>query len=256
MPRTTAPETGREPGREPGADAGGSAPAFARARTAEQKERRREAILEAAERLVAERGVLAITLADLADEVGLDRSNVVRHFGTREEIFLDLAARQVDEVAAEGVAALEALPDPAGAGEGGARPERVVDVVLGVLTGRPVFCELVAHAAGHLEHNVSVAAATRLKLGTGRAHAALTAAVGRATGLPPGAAEVFVSAVFLLVSSAWTAGRPSAVVQQVYAQHPELARSQGLMQGHVAAALTATLRGLGAATGESADPPE
>jgi AcrR family transcriptional regulator len=65
---------------------------FARARRPEQKQQRREAILEAARRLAVEHGVNHVSLGGVAAEVGLAKSNVVRYFGTREEIYLELAA--------------------------------------------------------------------------------------------------------------------------------------------------------------------
>ncbi|HEU4330550.1 MAG TPA: helix-turn-helix domain-containing protein, partial [Lapillicoccus sp.] len=63
---------------------------FMRARRPEHKQQRREAILDAARDLALRRGVRAITLGDLAEAVGLAKSNVVRYFGTREEIFVEL----------------------------------------------------------------------------------------------------------------------------------------------------------------------
>ena len=67
---------------------------FVRARRPEHKQQRREAILAAARALALERGVRAVTLGDLADSVGLAKSNVVRYFGTREEIFVDLFSEE------------------------------------------------------------------------------------------------------------------------------------------------------------------
>src|SRR5579862_8694496 len=65
---------------------------FQRARSAEAKQLREEAILEAAARLGARSGIREVTLTDIADEVGMHKSAMLRYFETREQIFLRLTA--------------------------------------------------------------------------------------------------------------------------------------------------------------------
>ena len=67
---------------------------YQRARRPEQKEERREAILAAARALASERSVRAVSLGDIAREVGLAKSNVLRYFESREEVFLTLLLRE------------------------------------------------------------------------------------------------------------------------------------------------------------------
>ena len=67
-------------------------PGFQRARSAGAKQQREEAILAAAARLGAERGIRQITLTDIAHAVGLHKSAMLRYFETREQIFLRLTA--------------------------------------------------------------------------------------------------------------------------------------------------------------------
>ncbi len=67
---------------------------YQRARRPEQKEERREAILAAARDLAVERSVRAVSLGDIAREVGLAKSNLLRYFESREEIFLTLLLRE------------------------------------------------------------------------------------------------------------------------------------------------------------------
>ncbi|MDX6524592.1 MAG: hypothetical protein QOI43_103, partial [Gaiellales bacterium] len=62
-------------------------PAYQRARSAEHKEERREAILAAARELAAERSVREVSLGDIARRVGLAKSNVLRYYETREEVY-------------------------------------------------------------------------------------------------------------------------------------------------------------------------
>ncbi|MEV1248540.1 helix-turn-helix domain-containing protein, partial [Nonomuraea sp. NPDC049750] len=52
------------------------------------------AILAAARELALRSGVRTVSLCAVAAAVGLAKSNVVRYFGTREEIYLELAGAQ------------------------------------------------------------------------------------------------------------------------------------------------------------------
>ena len=67
-------------------------PDFQRARSPEAKLLREAAILDAARRLGAERGIREVTLTDIASAVDMHKSAMLRYFETREEIFLRLTA--------------------------------------------------------------------------------------------------------------------------------------------------------------------
>lgn len=66
-----------------------------RALDGDDKEARRQAILDAAERLFAERHALA-NVADVAEAAGLAKGTVYLYFQTKEEIYLALHARHVE----------------------------------------------------------------------------------------------------------------------------------------------------------------
>ncbi len=67
-------------------------PEVQRARSAEAKLQREQAILDAAAKLGTERGIRTVTLTDIAQAVGLHKSAMLRYFETREQIFLKLTA--------------------------------------------------------------------------------------------------------------------------------------------------------------------
>lgn len=67
----------------------------ARALDGDDKEARRQAILDAAERLFAERHSLA-NVADVAEAAGLAKGTVYLYFQTKEEIYLALHSRAVE----------------------------------------------------------------------------------------------------------------------------------------------------------------
>jgi AcrR family transcriptional regulator len=119
---------------------------FQRARRPEHKQQRRVAILDAARHLALERGVQAVTLGDIAARAGMAKSNVLRYFETREEVYLQLtlaAYAEWNTVVAEQLA-------------GGPRtPVDLADVLADTLAARPLLCDLFARVSSTLEHNVS-----------------------------------------------------------------------------------------------------
>jgi len=63
---------------------------FQRARSEEQREVRRRAILDTAAAMLAEMPVAEVTLNELSRRVGLAKSNVLRYFESREAVLLEL----------------------------------------------------------------------------------------------------------------------------------------------------------------------
>jgi AcrR family transcriptional regulator len=205
---------------------------FLRARRPEQKQQRREAILTAARQLAVDSGVGHVTLGGVATAVGLAKSNVVRYFGTREEIYLELAGACWREWRDEVLRRLDA-------------GEPVAETMAETLEARPLFCDLLSHAATSLEHNVSVQAARDYKqtmvagiaeLGTAiaRAHAPLTEAEG----------FELVTAAVGLASFLYPANHPSPTLIEVYAQDPELAAARPPFLPTIERQLAALLAGL------------
>lgn len=68
---------------------------------------RREAVLDAAERLLAEVGFDAMTIADVAGAAGISRGALYFYFGSKHEIVTGLFGRCVTELQAKSTAALE-----------------------------------------------------------------------------------------------------------------------------------------------------
>lgn len=131
---------------------------FQRARSAQAKQQREEAILDAARELGTERGIREITLTDIAATVGMHKSALLRYFETREQIFLKITAEGWKEWSAELCARLRELP--------GAAPDAVGQVFAATLAARPLFCDLLAQAPLNLERNVSVESVRSFKIAT------------------------------------------------------------------------------------------
>jgi AcrR family transcriptional regulator len=80
---------------------------------AEQNERNRALVLEAARRVFLARGYHAATVEEIADEAGFSRGVVYSRFGTKADMFLALLTDRIAERAAQNAAA---AGKPAGAG--------------------------------------------------------------------------------------------------------------------------------------------
>jgi AcrR family transcriptional regulator len=72
--------------------------------------RTEEAILQATLRLLAARGVHGASLDLLAEEVGVAKSSILWHFGSKEELLLRVAERVFEEVSRGPVREILALP--------------------------------------------------------------------------------------------------------------------------------------------------
>jgi AcrR family transcriptional regulator len=187
--------------------------AFQRARRPEQVAARRAAILAAAAEMLRERQVQDISLRELADRVGLAKSNVLRYFDSREAIFLEVLDRTW-------TAWLDGLTlDPGRARAGYARETRVATAIAASLTAEPLLCDLFSAMAAVLERNISLDVArdfkTRFTASTARLAALVRAAV---PALDEPAATHFASAVVVLVAGLWPYANPTEVVATAAAE--------------------------------------
>jgi len=68
------------------------------ARRQREKEERRAAILQAAEKVFASKGVALATMDDIAHEAELSKGTLYLYFDSKDELFLEIAVRAVREV--------------------------------------------------------------------------------------------------------------------------------------------------------------
>ncbi|MEC3994088.1 TetR/AcrR family transcriptional regulator [Actinacidiphila sp. DG2A-62] len=134
---------------------------FQRARSEEQREIRRRAILDTAAAMLDEMPVAEVSLNELSRRVGLAKSNVLRYFESREAVLLELLDVFLEswlaELADELAAGIDADAAPR------ARAERLAEILSRSLAGRAVLCDLFGAQGGVLEHNVSVEVVKRHK---------------------------------------------------------------------------------------------
>jgi len=209
---------------------------FQRARSAEAKQVRENAILDAARRLATERGIREITLTDVADAVGMHKSALLRYFETREEIFLRLTADGWREwgPALRAELARDEAPTPSSVAGAYAR----------TLAARGTFCDLLAQAPLNLERNVSVETVRAFKLVTHEELDGIVAATRAALPDVPEAAAVDVVATAVALAGAfWQIATPGEEVLALYRSDPRLGHALVDVEPRLASILARLLRG-------------
>ncbi|SDS98136.1 TetR/AcrR family transcriptional regulator [Actinoplanes derwentensis] len=134
---------------------------FKRARSEQQREIRRQAILDTAAAMLREMPVADVSLNELSRRVGLAKSNVLRYFESREAVLLELLDVFLGTWLADLAAELADDVEPLAAPE--VRAGQLAEVLSRSLADRVVLCDLFGAQGGVLEHNVSVEMAKQHK---------------------------------------------------------------------------------------------
>jgi AcrR family transcriptional regulator len=198
--------------------------AFQRARRPEQREMRRQAILDAAQELLGELPAAEISLREIARRLGGSKSGIVRYYETREALFLELLQRARQDWLDE----LEnRLPPP---GPAGGDTEALVREITGAWAGslaeRPVLCELWSMLAGVLERNVSAESIRAFKLGNRAQLLRLAAMIAqRLPQLDAAAAGELVNTSVVVIVGLWPFANPAPAVREAI-DDPRLAASR------------------------------
>ena len=195
---------------------------FQRARSEEQREARRQAILGAAAAMLAEMPVADVTLNELSRRAGLAKSNVLRYFESREAVLLEL----LDSAWQDWLGQLDAeLADAVVAGDPVAsRADQLAAAVAASLTARPMLCDLISAQAAVLERNVSPLVAAQYKRASIAGISALGALLLRS--VPElGEPDAFrlAGAAVMTTAALWPHTQPSAAMLAAYAADPALA---------------------------------
>jgi len=198
---------------------------FQRARSEEQRELRRQAILTTAAAMLTEMPVAQVSLNELSRRVGLAKSNVLRYFESREAVLREL----LDSVWQEWLAGLDqdlAVVDPSA--PPAKRGDQLAPVIASSLASRPVLCDLISAQAAVLEHNLSPKVAAEYKRAAIANAVSLTGLVVEHLGeLGDHDAVRFAAALVMVTGAVWTHAHPSAAMLAAYEADPDLA-SMGL----------------------------
>lgn len=215
---------------------------FQRARTQEQREIRRRAILDTASAMLDEMPVASVTLNELSRRVGLAKPNVLRYFESREAVLLELLDRYLREwlmdLAGELAAGVdEALPMPE-------RAVVVADILGRSLSGRMVLCDLFGAQGSVLEHNVSVEVVARYKRASLDRLTTMTTLFQKYLPELGANATLFCLQTMVMAGALSAYSKPPPSLQAAYRAEPDLARFHLDLDDYLRQALTATLLGV------------
>ncbi|GAA0353898.1 TetR/AcrR family transcriptional regulator [Streptomyces blastmyceticus] len=223
-----------------------------RARSPEAKRAREAAILAAAARLATVNGIRSVTLTDIAAEVGMHKSAMLRYFETREEIFLRLAAagwtewsQAVREQLADAVPGTDD-EDSAEAVDREPRLHAVAGLLAESLVARPLFCDLLAHTPMNLERNVSLESVRSFKLTAIAEFTAVSEALRRVAPLSPAQAGNVVATGTSMAGALWQMAAPGTELRRLYESDPDLAHAVVDVAPRLTDILSALLRGYSA----------
>ncbi|MEU9991453.1 TetR family transcriptional regulator [Streptomyces sp. NPDC048045] len=221
-----------------------SEPAFRRARSAEAKQVREQAILDAARTLGHQRGVRDVTLTDIAAAVGMHKSALLRYFETREQIFLELTAEGWRQWSADLRADLGHRVQ--------ATPAEIAGAVAATLAARPMFCDLLAQAPLNLERNVSIESVRSFKLVTLHEIELIGVELHRLLGLTELQTVDTIATATSLAGALWQMATPGPRLRELYASDPRLGHAVVEVEPRLGRVLTAFLTGLGVETAATA----
>jgi AcrR family transcriptional regulator len=207
-----------------------------RARSPQDKQLRKAALLDAARELATEQGVREVTLSAVTPQVGLHPTAVRRYFESREELLLELAEEgwaQWRDTLASRLAEAGRLTAP-----------QVAAIVAASLSDLPLFCDLLTHVALSLEGAVRLERARQYKTTSSAAMDAMTQALARAdAGLDQEGARLLLVAAMTSAAYLFQLSRPTATLRQLYAEEPRWAHSALRFREQLTELLTAVAAG-------------
>ncbi len=208
---------------------------FQRARRPEHKDERREAILAAAWELAGERPVREISLGDIARRVRLAKSNLLRYFESREDIFLHLLLREWENWRADLTMRLRS---------GGTTANSVATRIARTIAERPLFCDLISEMSAALERNVSVGAVQAFKSESLDKVDDLGAVVAaRMPDLQDGFGRETIAAALVITAGLWPIANPAPHVAAMFAEKPTLIRAHVDFEDRLRQLLSALITG-------------
>ncbi|MCR6482827.1 TetR/AcrR family transcriptional regulator [Amycolatopsis sp. OK19-0408] len=194
---------------------------FQRARSEEQREIRRRAILDTAASMLDEMPVADVSLNELSRRAGLAKSALSRYFESREAVLLELLDYFLQTWLAELPAELAAGVDANLPAE--QRAARLAETLSRSLADRPVLCDLFGAQGGVLEHNITLEVALRHKRTSLEALATMTDLIHRHLPELGDGAQPFCLLTMVLAGALSAYCPPPPAVLAVYEADPSLA---------------------------------
>ncbi|MGH2495310.1 MAG: TetR/AcrR family transcriptional regulator [Ktedonobacteraceae bacterium] len=205
----------------------------------EQKEERRQAIVDMAWQLFQDTPYESLTMADVADALRLAKGTIYLYFKTKEELFLAIEVQQLEAFFAEVDAGLGVILDS----EVEVIPQ-VVELVCEALERRPGLTRLLAILHTILERNIDLETAMRFKYML-KAHFERTGSLLESClpFLEAGEGAHLLLQSHALVIGLWSLADPAPIVREVL-QQPDLQVFEVQFASEFSQALQALLYGL------------
>lgn len=193
---------------------------FQRARSEEQREIRRQAILDTAAAMLDEMPVADVSLNELSRRSNLAKSALSRYFESREAVLLELLGHFLQTWLAELPGELAGGVDASLPAE--QRADRLAEVLSRSLASRPVLCDLFGAQGAVLEQNVTLEVALRHKRASLDALATMTGLVRRHVPELGDGAQAFCLHAMVLAGALSAYCPPPPAVLAVYEAYPSL----------------------------------
>jgi AcrR family transcriptional regulator len=207
-----------------------------RARREDDKQARRDVLLDAAATFMDSATWTRFSVGDVAEHAGLSKATVFLYYPTRESLLLGLLQREL------GIwfDAFESI-----LGQGGRwTPRRVARAVVQSFEGRRVLLRLLGQLESALEHNVSVDVARRYKLWLGERMIVIgTVLERRLEHVAPGEGVQTLLRIRAVVSGLWQMADASPVIDALL-KEPALAPLRVSFERELEPTLTAMLSGV------------
>ncbi len=120
-----------------------------RARDPQEKELRRQALLDAGRKLLAKFGGKLPPVSEIAKQAGVSKATVYLYFDTKEELFLNIHAQMVREWLTKVAAAIDRFVE-------GENMDAIINMLSEQLSEDPDFIQLSVITSGVLEKKVGV----------------------------------------------------------------------------------------------------
>ncbi|MDT8448488.1 MAG: TetR family transcriptional regulator [bacterium] len=210
-------------------------PEFKRARGTNQKDQRRQEILDCAARLMAQRDYATLSVQLIAQEAGIVKGTLYLYFKTKEELFLSLHLREslnLLELWALRIASME---------DWGLLPK----VSAELLAEHSLVMKLLVITNQILEHNITFEKAQEFKWALHRGLLALGGQVEERLGwMKPGQGVGFISHLLFYAMGLWPACDQAPIIKEVYAAEPQLGLAVPDFSSHLEQAASWFLEGM------------
>ena len=208
-----------------------------RARSPEDKQQRRQDILDRAWELFQTRAWAELTMSDVAEASGLSKAAIYRYFETKESLFLEVEEARLGGWLHGLGAELDRLPRPAS-------PDVVGTLIADSLVARPGLPRLLALLHVSLEQNVPFDAALAFKRAAARVAGALGGRLEAAlVSLPKGRGFGAAMQLHALCIGLWQMADAGPVVKRLL-ERPELRSLRLDFHPALATGAATLLRGL------------